>query len=80
MLGAETAQHFYSRLIHDKMMTAPRGPPGAGGRPTQEDYWSQLAHLDDILGSSHDDKNYAVAHNNIMPENIIVDDDYNVEW
>ncbi|XWW94268.1 hypothetical protein V2A60_002211 [Cordyceps javanica] len=77
--GAETARQFYSRLIHDKLMVAPRGPPGAGGMPTQEDYWSQLMHLEVILGSRQDDKNYAIAHNNVTADNIIIDQDYNIE-
>ncbi|KAM3545493.1 hypothetical protein ARSEF1564_001655 [Beauveria bassiana] len=75
----ETARHFYSRLIHDKMMIAPRGPPGLGGIPTQEDYWSQLAQLECILGPAQDDKTYAIAHNNLVPENIIVDREHNIE-
>ncbi|KAJ4147268.1 hypothetical protein LMH87_001804 [Akanthomyces muscarius] len=76
---AETAKYFYTRHIHDNMMVAPRGLPGAGGIPTQEDYWNQLSHLECILGSGHGDKTYAIAHNNITYENIIVDKDCNVE-
>ncbi|KAM3432431.1 hypothetical protein NHJ13734_006860 [Beauveria thailandica] len=76
----ETARHFYSRLIHDKMMIAPRGPPGIGSIPTQEDYWSQLAQLECVLGPAQDEKTYAIAHNNLVPDNIIVDREHNIEW
>ncbi|KAJ6785258.1 hypothetical protein PWT90_07692 [Aphanocladium album] len=75
----ETAKQFYTRIIHDKMMSAPRGPPGAGGMPTQEDCWNQLSYLDSVLGVARDENTYAVAHNNLTPDNIIVDDNYNIE-
>ncbi|OAA53293.1 sorting nexin-3 [Cordyceps fumosorosea ARSEF 2679] len=74
-----TAKQYYSRLIHDNMMAVPRGMSGIGGVPTQEDYWAQLTHLENVLVSGHGDKEYAIAHTNILAENIIVDSDYNIE-
>ncbi|EGX90130.1 Protein kinase-like domain [Cordyceps militaris CM01] len=75
----KTAKQFYMQLIHDKIMGAPRGPPGMGGMPTQEDYWGQLTQLDAILGPNQGDRTYAVAHNNLVAENIIVDSNYNIK-
>ncbi|KAJ3477899.1 hypothetical protein NLG97_g8713 [Lecanicillium saksenae] len=78
-LQDETAKQYYTRIIHDRLMSAPRGPPGAGNIPTQEDYWNQLAHLDSVFGVAVDENTYAVAHNNLTADNIIVDQDYNIE-
>lgn len=36
--------------------------------------------LESILDSDHDDKTYAIAHNNITYDNIVVDKDYNIKW
>lgn len=78
-IGEQTATQFYTQRILGNILSAPEGLQGMGGMPTKDDGWNQYAHLDYVLGSAHGENTYALAHNNITPDNIIVDEDFNIE-
>lgn len=76
-LGSTSAATFFQRRIKNRSTQVREGKiPGL----LEEDCINQQALVCQVLGQDQNDTAFAVEHGDIKPNNIIVDEDYNIKW
>lgn len=73
-----TAKEFIMHTINNRLTE--HRQVGSQGRLSEQDYFSQMLHLDQVVGTDSASTLYAAFHQNLVPSNIIVDDQHNIEW